>query len=633
MEIYYKDIMLKGFQWSMKNENYLVYSYNSLVKEEEEILTVVIPMNHTDEDPIMVGDYNSALTILENVHSAELEVGPKDFCLLNLTWKPKAKQDYKLFLPGQIKAPLEYQTQPNCKVNGAVDKSTPEDQFKAWNSFMHGFGNYTNAIGLIIFHLKPELSPVTINEPFITNLSLGSGNFTSGFHNYANMSIWNGSVHQWKLQVFSLDKQGRLHGYVGLILLGSENLGKAGSPDFLDWSPKYFFVKFNHGVPNGLLFIGTWKGQAVITTIKDGVLHGPVYTYGLRAIMDIEKRGFKLGGPYGQNSNPNRLTAVPGTGFLGRFKNGKLEGNFWLGMLGKGFLHGKVDENGQITGDDIAYIYPDGTTALKGRFEKKFMKAARNVDVLSYQCDENGMLVVKDFTPPLSEHVFNYSPPTNESFGGGDLPLTVRDPYEVKTVMLAPSKIPNSGEGVFLVRDVPAYQFAALYSMFFYRIPDQHELYLESCTQNTSKSDDYRRLCKKYSLGVSSYQAIIDLPPEFDVNPLPNLGGKVNHHFRLNNSVFIEMEHPRWGLMQSLTPARDVKAGEELFAYYGYKSKEFPADFQWYWETLMEIEKQERLELKEKELQKKEQSKLNKKNKKKTKGTKKSKKKDKSPGN
>ena len=75
--------------------------------------------------------------------------------------------------------------------------------------------------------------------------------------------------------------------------------------------------------------------------------------------------------------------------------------------------------------------------------------------------------------------------------------------------------------------------------------------------------------------------------------------------------------------MQSLTPARDVKAGEELFAYYGYKSKEFPADFQWYWETLMEIEKQERLELKEKELQKKEQSKLNKK---KTKGTKKSKK-------
>ena len=34
------------------------------------------------------------------------------------------------------------------------------------------------------------------------------------------------------------------------------------------------------------------------------------------------------------------------------------------------------------------------------------------------------------------------------------------------------------------------------------------------------------------------------VPKIFDVNPLPNLGPKVNHHFRLNNSVFIEMEHP-----------------------------------------------------------------------------------------
>ena len=89
------------------------------------------------------------------------------------------------------------------------------------------------------------------------------------------------------------------------------------------------------------------------------------------------------------------------------------------------------------------------------------------------------------------------------------------------------------------------------------------------------------------------------------------------------------------GLMQSLTPARDVKAGEELFAYYGYKSKEFPADFQWYWETLMEIEKQERLELELKERESKENEKttLKKKNKKKTKRTKKSKKIDKSVGN
>ena len=130
--------------------------------------------------------------------------------------------------------------------------------------------------------------------------------------------------------------------------------------------------------------------------------------------------------------------------------------------------------------------------------------------------------------------------------------------------------------------------------------------------------------CKKYSLPVSFYQGKIDLPPEFDVNPLPNLGVKVNHHFRKNNSAFYDIEHPRYGLIQSLTPTVDVKAGQELLAYYGYESKEFPADYEWYWNTLMELEREERLELelKEKEQKKEPKSNLTKK-KKKTKVTKK----------
>ena len=38
---------------------------------------------------------------------------------------------------------------------------------------------------------------------------------------------------------------------------------------------------------------------------------------------------------------------------------------------------------------------------------------------------------------------------------------------------------------------------------------------------NTSKSVDYRRECKKYSVGN---HASFNLPPELDVDPLPNLG-------------------------------------------------------------------------------------------------------------
>ena len=68
------------------------------------------------------------------------------------------------------------------------------------------------------------------------------------------------------------------------------------------------------------------------------------------------------------------------------------------------------------------------------------------------------------------------------------------------------------------------------------------------------------------------------------MDPLPNLGPKVNHHFTKNNSDFLEIEHPRWGLIQSIVTTKEVKAGEELFLYYGYKENLFPLDFPWYFQ-------------------------------------------------
>ena len=83
---------------------------------------------------------------------------------------------------------------------------------------------------------------------------------------------------------------------------------------------------------------------------------------------------------------------------------------------------------------------------------------------------------------------------------------------------------PEGGEGVIAIRNIPRYRFAALYSLFFYAGTEEQTLYKEACTMNTSKSDEYRRNCKKYSLEFNSIDALIDLPPELDVHPLPNLG-------------------------------------------------------------------------------------------------------------
>ena len=64
------------------------------------------------------------------------------------------------------------------------------------------------------------------------------------------------------------------------------------------------------------------------------------------------------------------------------------------------------------------------------------------------------------------------------------------------------------------------------------------------------------------------------------------------------------MEHPRWGLILTVTPYKDIKAGEEILCYYQYQKAKFPIDYPWYWDQKMALEKEERLE-QEKKLTKK----------------------------
>ena len=98
---------------------------------------------------------------------------------------------------------------------------------------------------------------------------------------------------------------------------------------------------------------------------------------------------------------------MSGLQFLGRFKNGQPEGQFWLGLINNGFIHGKVDKNGLGTGDDLAFIYPDGETVLRGQFKNLYMKKAKHVDVLKYGCDKNGLFIATQFSDPLNDYDFS----------------------------------------------------------------------------------------------------------------------------------------------------------------------------------------------------------------------------------
>ena len=273
---------------------------------------------------------------------------------------------------------------------------------------------------------------------------------------------------------------------------------------------------------------------------------------------------------------------------MGRFRNGQVVGHFWIGLIKAGYIHGVANEDGLATGNDIAFIYPDGETALKGYFENKYMKNAKYVEVQKYGCDENGMFVATEFTKPLSQDEFFYDPPTNISFGGGS--INIPDPYEAKTVYVDVSKIPNSGEGVFLKKDLPAKRLACFYSLYMYN-ENQNKLYVNNHVANISKTAEYRRNCRKYSVSLSYYDAAINIPPEYDMEPYPTLGPKVNHHFKLNNSIYHIAEHLHWELIQSVSTKIDLKVGQELFTYYGLPKRSFPEDFPWYWEMKSNLER------------------------------------------
>ena len=113
-------------------------------------------------------------------------------------------------------------------------------------------------------------------------------------------------------------------------------------------------------------------------------------------------------------------------------------------------------------------------TKAYGYFEDTFMKNAKYVEIRGYGYDRYGLLKVTKLTEPIIQNEFFYAPPTNESWGGGS--KDIRDPYEAKNVVLKESSIPNSGEGVYAVKDLPPQKPAAFLSMFLYNM-EQSLLY------------------------------------------------------------------------------------------------------------------------------------------------------------
>ena len=107
--------------------------------------------------------------------------------------------------------------------------------------------------------------------------------------------------------------------------------------------------------------------QILSAKVKQGILHGPASIFGLTLQLPLAEEYSR------DNETIFRAHLSPGEtlGGLLNYENGEPVGSVWIGTIGGGFLHGKLDENFELTGEDIAYVYPDHSTAYYGRFENK----------------------------------------------------------------------------------------------------------------------------------------------------------------------------------------------------------------------------------------------------------------------
>ena len=557
--------------------SYLIFSNAARIKFDDDNKNDIDFVLNMDTAEAYVGTLinpNLEDTVLVNIYEVELveSIIKTMDCLPIPKWEVRSKADYLLLLERKKKVPLI--PKDKCPFLLADTKNVAI-VFQFWKTRV--FQNWktvtrseTDDFG---FLMKPETSSPQhslVKIAFISDI-----NMVDYDNQMFNLTIFNGKPAKFRMHEGGIDKNLSLHGTCHLVT--SKNQAKlVGTHPMLDWTPFEIKGKFIHGNLEGNVRIVTTEQNVIFATFKRGVMHGPVFVYGLSFLLHkhYEAKGFHL-------KNKENPFIRPGVQFHGLFKNGQAFGHFWIEMQGGGHLHGQVNSDGLISGKDIAYIYPNGETALLGVFEDRIMKKAYYVNVEEYSCNDYGLLYVGKFSSKQSKDIFYFDPPTDVSFGGGGL---MPDPYEAKNLKLGKSSIPNSGDGVIARRNLPS-GFIIHYSLFIYKEFDEVSIYDSNCQNNKSRSDDERRACFKYKIRLFSYRASILLPPELDKGPLPNLGPKVNHHFKFNNSIFEELEHPRWGVIMGVRTTKPIKAGEEIFAHYGLQKNDFPADAPWYHEA------------------------------------------------
>ncbi|XP_064417302.1 histone-lysine N-methyltransferase SETD7 [Latimeria chalumnae] len=308
---------------------------------------------------------------------------------------------------------------------------------------------------------------------------------------------------------------------------------------------KFFF--FDGSTLEGYYVDDALQGQGVYTYEDGGVLHG---TY-----LDGE-----LNGPAQEYDSDGRLI------FKGQYKDNIRFGVCWMYYPDRGSLVGEVNEEGELTGEKAAYLYPDGKTALYGKFIDAEMIETRLATLTSVSEGR------PHFELAPSSHVYSFDKSTPSCISTTAL---VPDPYESERVCVAESLILSAGEGLFAKVAAGPNTVMSFYNgvRITHQEVDNRDWALNG---NTISLDE---------------ETVLDVPAPYNDTKkyCASLGHKANHSFT-PNCIYDTFVHPRFGSIKCIRTIGAVEKDEELTVAYGYDhsppGKSGPEAPEWYQQDL-----------------------------------------------
>lgn len=244
--------------------------------------------------------------------------------------------------------------------------------------------------------------------------------------------------------------------------------------------------------------------------------------------------------------------------WVGWYKAGLPLGTCWTSIPGDGWIVGKVDYDGKFSGNRIAFIYPDLTTALVGRFNDGALVSAVPGKVVSVS-NINGIMVPE--IKVISNDEYRYWRSTKEDIL---CPPHRKDIYEDKLVYVGMSTMPGSGEGLFAKTNIPEGTLFGYYNGIILG-PDDSDPYIGKNSTGYSIMID----SQKPWLPKTRESDHMDILPKYQssLDYSSTLAHKLNHSFS-PNCEWADAQHPCYGRIPAARTISQVNKGDELFIHY-----------------------------------------------------------------